>query len=124
VEKLKLRIIDKVCLILIKFFLHFVGLSYAISTLLQFVGYDMTFIGYFIHVSIFVWIMLIAVSILLRFCYVHRLPLYYVLINDSLIVHDFYFTNSLSTNKLLAEHLLIIFAFIMGYTYYYVKRRC
>ena len=64
---------------------------------------------------------MILSSIVFRFCYVHRLPLYYILINELTTVIDTYIGIPVSDINLLGIHLILIGLLIFGYTYYYVK---
>ena len=58
-------------------------------------------------------------SFIFKYCYVHRLPLYYIALNEIITVSDFYLTIPLSDNKLLIVHLLLIALLIFGYSIYY-----
>lgn len=73
--------------------------------------------------SIFTWIYLYLVSYVFRYCYVHRLPLYYILINEIITTIDYYFYIPISTFLLLEIHLVIIGFLIFGYSIYYIKNR-
>lgn len=55
-----------------------------------------------------------------RYCYVHRLPLYYIAINDGITILDYYLTIPIDTFMLLLVHLLLIASIIFGYSYYYI----
>ena len=108
-------------LIILKYIPHFVSFGYFISTFLQFLGFETIIIGYFIHLSLFSWLFLYLTSFIFKYCYVHRLPLYYIALNEILTVYDYYFTLPFSDNKLLVVHLLLISILIFGYSYYYIK---
>ena len=108
-------------LIILKYIPHFVSFGYFISTFLQFLGFEMIVIGYFIHLSLFSWLFLYLTSFIFKYCYVHRLPLYYIALNEILTVYDYYFTLPFSDSKLLVVHLLLISILIFGYSYYYIK---
>jgi len=83
----------KIFLILTKFTPHLIGLIYIIYT----------------------------ASLALEFCYVHRLPLYYVAIDEILLVTDQYYGIPLNVYNLFLLHLTVIGILIFSYTYYYVK---
>ena len=108
-------------LIALKYIPHFTAILYIIYTLLQFVDIDLIILGYFIHTSIISWLFMLLSSIVFRFCYVHRLPLYYIAINDITSVIDYYIKIPISEISLLGVHLIITGLLIFGYTYYYVK---
>lgn len=108
-------------LIALKYIPHFTAILYIIYTLFQFADIDLIILGYFIHTSIISWLFMLLSSIIFRFCYVHRLPLYYIAINDITSVIDYYIKIPISEISLLGVHLIIIGLLIFGYTYYYVK---
>lgn len=112
----------KIFLLLTKYSSHILGLAYAIYTLLGLFGIDGISIGYFFTVSLFTWTNIYSASWALEFCYVHRLPLYYILIDEILLVIDTYIGIPIDWYNLLALHLLIIAILIFGYTYYYKHR--
>lgn len=108
-------------LILLKYIPHIASLLYIVYTIFQFLDVDLIILGYFINISITSWIFMILSSIVFRFCYVHRLPLYYILINELTTVIDTYIGIPVSDINLLGIHLILIGLLIFGYTYYYVK---
>lgn len=92
-----------------------------IYTLCEFAEINMISLGYMFSLSILPWIYCYSASKALDFCYIHRLPLYYILVNELLLITDYYFTIPVSVVNLLIIHLIVIGLLIMGYTYYYVK---
>ena len=111
----------KLFLVLTKFIPHIIALFYAIYTFLGFCGIDVPIFGYFVHVSLLPWIYFYFISFVFRYCYVHRLPLYYIFINELITVLDYYLKIPIDDLNLLIIHLLIIFIIISGYSYYYIK---
>ena len=65
------------------------------------------------------WLFCFLTSFVFKYCYVHRLPLYYIALNEILTIYDYYFNIPLSDNKLLVVHLLLIALLIFGYSIYY-----
>lgn len=108
-------------LILIKYIFHILGFIYVVNTSLQFAGIDEPWIGCFFHVALLPWVIFISLSIKFRFCYVHRLPLYYIAINEVITNVDYYIGIPIKLSNLLVIHLLFIACLIFGYSYYYVK---
>ena len=109
-------------LIALKYIPHFTAVLYIVYTLFQFIDIDLIILGYFIHTSIVSWLFMLLSSIVFRFCYVHRLPLYYIAINDMTSVIDYYIGIPISEITLLGVHLVLIGLLIFGYTYYYKHR--
>jgi hypothetical protein len=89
-EELKNRVANKLFILLIKYILHILGFLYLVYTILGFLGIDAIVIGYFAHVTVLPWMILYAISIRFKFCYVHRIPLYYIALNDIITVSDHY----------------------------------
>ena len=111
----------KIFLILTKYIPHLIGILYVIYTMLSFTEIDPIIIGYITSLSILPWLYLYSASHALEFCYVHRLPLYYILIDQILLVTDNYLCIPVNVYNLFVIHLLLIGLLVFGYTYYYVK---
>lgn len=94
-----------------------------IYTLLCFAEIDSLILGQLTHISIIPWIFMYLTSYIFRYCYVHRLPLYYIAANDLLIDIDYYIGIPIEDIKLLLLHLTIIIFLIFGYSYYYIKTK-
>lgn len=120
-EKLKRNVSHKSFLLIIKFLPHLIALLYAVYIFCGFYGIDLFVISYFIHVSILPWIGLYLLSFVFKYCYVHRLPLYYIALNEILTVTDYYVNIPISTSRLLQLYLVITILLIFGYSVYYYK---
>ena len=108
-------------LVLLKYIPHLAAFMYMIYSIFQFLDVDLIIVGHIIHISIISWIFMLLSSIVFRFCYVHRLPLYYILLNDTTTVIDYYIGIPVSDFVILNYHILLIGLLIFGYTYYYVR---
>jgi hypothetical protein len=95
---------------------------YIVYTIFQFLDVDLIIVGHLVHISIVSWIFMILSSIVFRFCYVHRLPLYYILLNDATTVIDYSVGIPVSDTAILNYHIILIGLLILGYTYYYTHR--
>ncbi len=111
----------KIFLIFTKYLSHILGFGYIIYTLLGFFGIDAVEIGYLVQLSVLPWFYAFSASVALEFCYVHRLPLYYIAIDELALVIDNYYTIPLDSYNLFLSHLFLVGLLIFGYTYYYVK---
>lgn len=111
----------KIFLILTKYIPHIIGLMYIIYTIGEFFEYDMLPLGYMFTLTVLPWIYFYSASIALEFCYVHRLPLYYILADELLLTVDYYFKIPLNVYHLFLLHKILIGILIFGYTYYYLK---
>lgn len=120
-EKQSRSLSHKSFLIILKYIPHFIAFVYAIVTLGDFFEYDFLGLGYLFNVSLIGWLFMLLTSFVFKYCRVHRLPLYYIAINDLLNITDYYIGIPISVRSFLILHLLIIFIFIGLYTYYYVR---
>ena len=111
----------KLLLIILKVIPYIVAVGYVMYTLLSFMGVNVDSMGYFIHISILSWVFIYMCSWVFDFCIVHRIPLYYIGINDSISIIDEYIGIPISTFKLLVLHAIIIGVFIIIYAIIYVK---
>lgn len=109
-------------LILIKYLFHTLGIVYAIGTALQFIGIDKPILGCFVHISLIPWLILYMISVMFRFCYVHRLPLYYIGVNELITSIDYYIGIPISVMNILAIHCMLLMGLIIGYSKYYVNK--
>ena len=111
----------KLYLLTTKFIPHLMALLYVIYTILEFCGIDGFLISSFTDVSILTWIYLFVSSKVFKFCYVHRLPLYYIAINELITNLDYYVHIPVDDFNLLVIHILIIAVLIFLYTLYYIR---
>ena len=117
----KSNLIHKSFLIILKYIPHSIAIIYIIYTILGLCGIDNNIIGCFFHISLISWLYLLLTSILFKFCYVHRLPLYYIGINELITCIDYYIGIPTEDINLIAFHALLIISLIFGYSYYYLK---
>ena len=120
-EELERNLKHKGFLIILKYIPHIIALLYVIYTLLSFIGIDSIILGHLTHISILPWIFMYITSKIFNFCYIHRLPLYYIMINELLVNLDYYIGIPIEDIKLLLIHLSIIIIIIFGYSYYHIK---
>lgn len=123
VEKLLRKLLnDKLFLVILKFIFHIEGLAYVIYSLLSCFNIDAIFIGYLADISLFPWILMFLLSIRFYFCYVHRLPLYYILGNEVFTDLDYFIHIPISDRWIITIHFILIGILILSYSYYYIKR--
>lgn len=122
-EKFRKNLSHKSFLIILKYIPHIMALLYAIYTLMSFAGIDMLAFGHLTHLSILPWIFMYMISIIFKYCYVHRLPLYYIALNELLTNIDYYIGIPIKDINLFLIHLTILVFVIFGYSVYYIKFR-
>ena len=120
-EKSKNLLSHKVLLVLIKYIPHFIALFYAIYNILGILGIDFIVVGHFIHMSLLPWLFMYFLSFVFKYCYVHRLPLYYILSSEVLTTSDYLLDYSIEESNIIMSNLVLIVIAIFGYTYYYIK---
>ena len=120
-EKLGSLTTHKTLLILIKYIPHIIALCYGIYNIFGIFGIDLIVTGYFVHISILPWIFMYLLSIIFRYCYVHRLPLYYILSSEILTTLDYLLNYSIEESIIIMSNLVLILIAIFGYTFYYIK---
>jgi len=108
-------------LVLTKYIPHFIAFIYVIYTLLGFLGVDLIGLGHLVHVSLMSWIYFYLNSLVFNYCYVHRLPLYYIALNEILVTVDNYYRIPITDYNLLIIHIILIGILIFGYSYFYIK---
>ena len=107
-------------LLLLKYLPHLIALLLMVYTLLQFADIDAIIIGYIINYILIGYVFMC--SIIFKFCYVHRLPIYYYIVNELTSVIDNYVIQiPVSEKGLLGIHLTFIGIIIFCYTKYYLK---
>ena len=107
-------------LLLLKYLPHLIAILLMVYTLLQFIDVDAIIIGYVINYILIGYVYIC--SLIFKFCYVHRLPIYYYVINELTSVIDNYVIQiPVSEKGLLGIHLTFIGIIILLYTKYYLK---
>lgn len=107
-------------LLLLKYLPHLIAFLLMVYTLLQFADIDAIIIGYIINYILIGYVFIC--SIIFKFCYVHRLPIYYYIVNELTSVIDNYVIQiPVSEKGLLGIHLTFIGIIIFCYTKYYLK---
>jgi hypothetical protein len=122
-EKLEINLRHKVFLMINKFIPHVIALFYVIYTSLGFCGIDSIIISYIANLSFLPMCYIFINSVIYKYCYVHRLPLYYIALNELITVSDYYLHIPINDFNLLVVHILLLGIFIYGYSFYYIKYR-
>ena len=113
----------KSVLIFLRFIPFIIALIYVVYTAFAFFGIDLIILGYLAHMSILPWIFIFLASFVFRFCIVHRLPLYYIVVADSITTLDAYIGIPLEWFHLLMLHAIIVGGFIFLILYFHQKSR-
>ena len=123
VEKQERNLSHKSFLIILKYLPYFIASGYALTTFGDFFEYDLLGLGYLFNISLSAWLFMLLTSYVFKYCSIHRLPLYYIAVNEFLVNLDYYVGIPVNDTKLLLIHLTVIIGLIYGYSYYYVKHK-
>ena len=102
------KLLCRLILYMLKIIPYVIAVGYIAYTGFTFYNMDLPFIRYIVHLSVLPWLFLYLSSLAFKFCYVHRLPLYYILINDSITVLDYYLGIPLDVYQLMMLHSVIL----------------
>ena len=111
----------KVGLLSFKVLPFIIGLCYIVNSILSYFYMDNYFISWFAGIGFLPWISLVTLSFMLKFCLYHRLPLYYIFIEDKIITYDYLFGISISDIGMLLIHNILAGITILLIVYTYAK---
>lgn len=99
--------------IIVKYIPFVIGIGYLLMAIFSCFGISCIWLPVLFRFSISSFVCLFAVSILLKFCIWHRLPLYYAVVIDIINTVDYYFVIPINSKVLLLVYLLISAIFIL-----------
>ena len=113
--------------IIVKYIPFVIAIGYLLMAIFSCFGISCIWLPVLFRFSMSSFICLFAISILLKFCIWHRLPLYYAITIDIINTIDYYFVIPISSKVLLLIYLVISIIFILVGMYlkekYNVKNR-
>lgn len=119
---LKSKTLYKVEILLLKFVPFIVATIYFINTVLSIFIIDVPALSYIAGISLLPFIFILLSSFVFKFCVYHRVPLYYILLNDALNTIDSYYDIPIENRTFLIIHLVIFFmCFITIFT---LRKKC
>ena len=89
-EVLRKRRSVKVFLLIIKYLLYLIMLLDWANTFLCTFGIRLVVLSYIGGTSYLILLSMLLVSWVFDFCSYHRVPIYYILVNNTLILYDYY----------------------------------
>lgn len=111
----------KAFLFINKYLPYVLSLLYMVNTLLSLSGIDLIIFSILGGLSLLPIIYFITVSFTFGYCLYHRLPIYYIIINDIINWLDYYIGIPISDMYFIAGSIVVMFIFIITTTILYLK---
>lgn len=113
----------KVFLFINKYLPYVISLLYMVNTLLSLAGIDLILFSMLGGLSLLPIIYFISVSFTFKYCLYHRLPIYYIILNDSINWLDYHIGLLISDMYFIAGSIVLMFIFIVVTTILYLKEK-
>ena len=111
----------KLHLFIVKISPYILALIYALNVLLSYFYIETTWAGYIGHLALIPAFSLISQSFVLKFCIYHRLPIYYILVNDAINVYDYFYGIPIGDKDWLLLNIVLIWIVLFLIVYFYVR---
>lgn len=109
-ENLKSKRLYKIEIGILKLLPFIISILYFVNTLFSLFAVDLPFLSYFSGLSLLPWIFILLSSFVFRFCIYHRIPLYYILVNDLVNILDSKLEIPLDDLWYMGLHAILFFA--------------
>lgn len=116
------KILYKIEILVLKYIPFLVAFLYFLNTVLSMCSINTSILSYIAGISILPWVFLLLSSFVFKFCNYHRVPLYYILVNDIVNITDEYFQLPISNLLFIAVHSIIFF--ICFITIFALRKKC
>ena len=113
----------KAFLIVIKYLPYAIMLLGMVRTFSCIFGKESVALTYIGGTSYLVILFMLLTSYVFDFCSYHRVPIYYILINDTLVLYDYYIGIPISNARLLDVNLVLVGATVLLMTILYCKEK-
>ena len=113
----------KIFLFINKYLPYVISLLYMANTLLSLFGIDLIIFSMLGGLSLLPIIYFISVSFTFKYCLYHRLPIYYIILNDSINWLDYHIGIPISDMYFIAGSIVLMFIFIVVTTILYLKEK-
>lgn len=115
------RVKHRAFLITIKYLPHLIMLLDWANTFLCIYGKQYVAISYIGGTSYLVLLFMLLTSYAFEFCSYHRVPIYYIFINNSLVLYDYYIGLPIDNKGMLDLNITLIGATVIIMTALYIK---
>lgn len=120
-ESSRNKILYKIEIYLLKILPALIACIYLINIFLSYFCIEIKALNYLGHLSIIPMIFIFISSYVFKFCEYHRVPLYYIIVNNTISVIDLYIGIPVTNYELLMIHSLIAGLSIIIIIVLYVK---
>lgn len=121
VESSRNKILYKIEIYLLKILPALIACIYLINIFLSYFCIEIKALNYLGHLSIIPMIFIFISSYVFKFCEYHRVPLYYIIVNNTISIIDLYLGIPVTNYELLMIHSLIAGLAIIIIIVLYVK---
>lgn len=121
-ERLRSKILYKTEVLIIKFIPFILAVAYFINTTLSICNIDIPLLSYLTGLSLLPWLFILISSFVFKFCTWHRIPLYYILVNDLLNIVDSIWEIPIENRSYLGIHIVLFF--ICFITIFALRKKC
>lgn len=111
----------KLLLVILKFIPFITAVCYATNTLCSYLGIDTAVLSMVGGMSLSTWLFIWIATYVFRFCFYHRMFLYYILVSDMVSVYDFYFGIPVGDVDMILIQFVIALVFMFIILYCYAK---
>ena len=119
---LRSKFLYKTELLILKYIPFLLAIIYFVNTLLSLFDINAVVLSYIAGISILPWVFILISSFVFRFCTYHRIPLYYILVNDGINVVDGYLELPISDLTFISTHSVIFFLYFI--TVFMLRKKC
>lgn len=115
------KIQHKVLMQVLKLIPAISALCYFVNTVFNIYGIDLAILSFISGISLLPWLFILLASFVFKFCFYHRMFLYYILLIDVVNHYDFCVGIPISDIQMLILHCCIVFVVLMITLIIYVK---
>jgi len=114
----------KLLIVILKYTPIALSLDNILYSLLSYYEYKCYFLSYLGGVSILFLIILYIISYVFRFCYLYRIPLYYITITSAIALYDEYIGIDLTDLQMIRVYVSAFGLGIIALIYCKIKNKC
>ena len=116
------KVLYKIELYLIKIIPIIISALYLLNTILSYYDFHIELISAVAGMSLLPWLFLYISSFVFKFCFYHRLFLYYIAINESIAWYDYKIGIPINDKHCLFLHLILYIVTLLLVVYFKFKK--